>query len=191
MFIFYIYPTSSVFPTFSSVIQSSKRDMSDRKTLLCWQAAVYMPPILMTGTPGTAIRGMKAGRSGFGAPKLVEAPGWNLQQGWRMGAWNQFTLGDDDRLPVLWPEIERLGLDIAALSEVTLFHSGTALAGVYSYYWSSLTDVGLGELLCLSSIGWMSVSVRSLWLMKGSTSSVKLEHTCGFMSVVADYAPTE
>ena len=62
----------------------------------------------------------------------------DLATGCRVGSWNVLTLGDDsmmaDQLPVLSNELKRLGLDIAALSEVKRLGSGSAVAGAYSYH---------------------------------------------------------
>ena len=118
------------------------------------------------------------------------AHGWNLRRGCRVGAWNVLTLGDDDRLPILSRELERLGVDIAALSEVRRLDSGSAVAGAYSYHWSGRTDVRLGGVAVAISSR-LSECVRQVTAVDERILHVRLEHTCGFMSVVAVYAPTE
>ena len=44
--------------------------------------------------------------------------GWNFRWGNRMGVRNVLSYGKDDRLPDISLELERLGIEIAAVSEV-------------------------------------------------------------------------
>ena len=122
------------------------------------------------------------------------ARGWNLRLGCRVGTWNVLTLGDDgqmaDRLPVLSHELKRLGVDIAALSEVKRLGSGSAVAGAYSYHWSGPPNArqrGVGVAISTR----LSECVRQVTPVDDRILHIRLEHTCGFMTVVAVYAPPE
>ena len=68
----------------------------------------------------------------------------NLRQSTRVGAWNVLSLSDvgdkrtgqmDCHLPHLSAELRRLGVSVAAISEVRRPGSGWVSGGKYTYYW--------------------------------------------------------
>ena len=96
------------------------------------------------------------------------------------------TLGYDsqmaDRLPVLSHELKRLGVDIAALSEVKRLGSGSAVAGAYSYHWSGPPNARLrGVGVAISTR--LSECVRQVTLVDEKILHIKLEH-CGGSGLV-------
>ena len=64
----------------------------------------------------------------------------NLRRPCRVAAWNVLSLRDDNHLPLLSRELGRLGIAIAALSEVRRPKSGEISVGGYTYYWSGRLD---------------------------------------------------
>ena len=65
---------------------------------------------------------------------------FNLRRSCRVASWNVLSLRDDGHLPLLSRELGRLGIGIAALSEVRRPKSGEISAGGYTYYWSGRLD---------------------------------------------------
>ena len=123
------------------------------------------------------------------APRTT--PGYNLRRGLRVGAWNILSLSDDDRLPLLSAELQRLRVDIAALSEVRRPGDGQIRKDGYTYFWSGCGDgthrrgvaVAIRAALATAVVGVTPVDERLLL--------VRMKHSLGFISLVAVYAPTE
>ena len=83
----------------------------------------------------------RMGRGGAEATSAgLRASRFNLRRSCRVAAWNVLTLRDDDHLPLLSRELGRLGIAIAALSEVRRPKSGEISVGGYTYYWSGRLD---------------------------------------------------
>ena len=57
-----------------------------------------------------------------------------------MGAWNVLSRREDDHLSLLSSELKRLGIGIAALSEVRRPDCGEIMVGGYTSYWSGRSD---------------------------------------------------
>ena len=130
IFTFPYQPTPSIHPSSSReegpvslVRQSSKRDNSNRKPLLCRQAAVYVATKTYGGHPQKKSWWGAGGKTLLGlekTPTLAEVvlrswarPVGGTGVGCCVGPWNVHTLGDDnqmaDQLPFQSPEIESLG----------------------------------------------------------------------------------
>ena len=76
---------------------------------------------------------------------LVSLPGppsprINLRRLVRVGAWNLLSMQDDLRIPHLSRELARLGVAVAALSEVRRPGEGECTSGGYYYWWGGLAD---------------------------------------------------
>ena len=67
------------------------------------------------------------------APYRSPRTGVNLRRALRVGAWNIRSLSETERLPLLSLELEKLGIAIAALSEVRWPGSGENGEGGYTY----------------------------------------------------------
>ncbi len=67
-------------------------------------------------------------------------PGVNLRRALRIGFWNIPSLSQNERLPVLSGELKRLGIGVAALSEVRRPGSGETSSWGYTYYWSGCSN---------------------------------------------------
>ena len=55
-------------------------------------------------------------------------------------AWNVLSWREDDHLFLLSPELQRLNIGIAALSDVRRPDCGEIMAGGYTYDWSGCSD---------------------------------------------------
>ena len=60
-------------------------------------------------------------------------PRLNLRRSVRVAAWNVLSLQDDARVPALSAELARLGIAVAALSEVRRPGNGEISVGGYTY----------------------------------------------------------
>lgn len=65
---------------------------------------------------------------------------FNLRQAVWVGAWNIWSLQQDEGLLLLSRELKWLGVEVAALSEVRRPDGGTVSMGGYTYYWSGQGD---------------------------------------------------
>ena len=86
------------------------------------------------GVGGVRRYGAKETSPGPGNPRL------NLRRSVRVGAWNVLSLQDDARVPALSAELARLGIAVAALSEVRRPGNGEISVGGYTYFWSGRAD---------------------------------------------------
>ncbi len=57
-----------------------------------------------------------------------------------MGAWNIQSLSKDHKLRILSGELSRLRVDIVGLSEMRRPGTGEISSGVYTYYWSGMSN---------------------------------------------------
>ncbi|XP_050735881.1 uncharacterized protein LOC127008208 [Eriocheir sinensis] len=123
-------------------------------------------------------------------PTHKTRPGADLQRALCVGSWNVRSLSDDDRLPYLSNELRRLRVDIVALSETRRPGNGEISEGVFTFYWSGMSNgfhvrgIPMGISNHLPFV--VEVAPVDERIMRA-----RLKHTLGFMSLVAVYAPTE
>ena len=117
--------------------------------------------------------------------------GCNLRRAIRVGTWNVLTLADDSRLPLMSDELGRLGIGIAALSEVRRPGTGTVSVGGYTYYWSGCAGGQRQRGVAVAVSGKLSSSVVKVTPVDERIMAVRLRHSLGFVSLIAVYAPTE
>ena len=108
-----------------------------------------------------------------------------------MGTWNVLTLSDDDRLPVLSAELSRLGVEVAALSEVRRPGSGSISEGGYTFYWSGSPGGERCRGVAVAVSNRLAASIVRVAAVDERIMVARLRHTVGFLSLVAVYAPTE
>ena len=118
-------------------------------------------------------------------------PGFNFRRGVRVGAWNILTLSDDSRLPPLSGELRRLRIDIAALSEVRRPGDGEISCDGYTYYWSGCSNGARLRGVAVAVSTRLVPSVVKVTNVDERIMLVRMEHTIGFISLIAVYAPTE
>ena len=68
------------------------------------------------------------------------SPWVNLRRSLEVGAWNVLSQREDDHLSLLSPELKRLDIGIAALSEVQRVDCGEIMESGYTYDWSGRSD---------------------------------------------------
>ena len=108
-----------------------------------------------------------------------------------MAAWNVLSLRDDDHLPLLSRELGRLGVVIAALSEVRRPKSGEISVGGYTYYWSGRSDGYHSEGVAVAISGRLAQMVVEAVPVNERMMRLRVKHSLGVISVVSVYAPTE
>ncbi len=118
-------------------------------------------------------------------------PGVNLRRALRVGSWNILSLSQDERLPVLSGELKRLGIGVAALSEVRRPGSGETSSGGYTYYWSGCSNGSRTRGVAVAISDRFLSSVIKVTPVDERIMLVRLKHSLGFISLVAVYAPTE
>lgn len=114
----------------------------------------------------------------------------NLRWAVRLGSWNILSLHEDARLPVLSGELSRLGISIAALSEVRRLGSGEISVGGYTYYWSGRDDGRRTQGVTLAVANYLVPLVSQVTLINERIMRLRIAHTMGVLSVLAVYAPT-
>ena len=107
-----------------------------------------------------------------------------------MGAWNALSLQDDARVPALSAELARLGIAVAALSEVRRPGSGEISVGGYTYYWSGRADGKHTQGVAVAISDRLTSQVKEVTPVSERTMRLRLAHSLGVMSIVAVYAPT-
>ena len=107
-----------------------------------------------------------------------------------MAAWNVLSLRDDDHLPLLSRELGRLGVVIAALSEVRRPKSGEISVGGYTYYWSGRSDGYHSEGVAVAISGRLAQMVVEAVPVNERMMRLRVKHSLGVISVVSVYAPT-
>ena len=122
---------------------------------------------------------------------LEPKPGFNLRRALRVGTWNVLTLSDDNRLPVLSAELSRLGVEVAALSEVRRPGSGSISEGGYTFYWSGSPGGERCRGVAVAVSTRLAASIVRVAAVDERIMVARLRHTLGFLSLVAVYAPTE
>ena len=125
------------------------------------------------------------------APYRSPRTGVNLRRALRVGAWNIRSLSETERLPLLSLELKKLGIAIAALSEVRWPGSGENSEGGYTYYYSGRSDGKRTEGVAVAVADRFLSSVAKVTPVDERIMLVRLKHTLGFISLVAVYAPTE
>jgi len=135
---------------------------------------------------GAAVRrdGAKVSSTGPRNPRL------NLRRSVRVGAWNVLSLQDDARVPALSAELDRLGIAVAALSEVRRPGTGEISVGGYTYYWSGRTDGRHTEGVAVAISDRLASQVKEVTPVSERIMRLRLAHSLGVMSIVAVYAPT-
>ena len=108
-----------------------------------------------------------------------------------MAAWNVLTLRNDDHLPLLSRELGRLGIGIAALSEVRRPGTGEISVGGYSYYWSGRLDGYHSEGVAIAVSDRLVPLVSEVTHVNERIMRLRIRHTLGVISVVSVYVPTE
>ena len=117
--------------------------------------------------------------------------GVNLRRVLRVGSWNILSLSQDDRLPLLSGELKKLGIGIAALSEVRRPGSGEISSEGYTYYWSGCENGHRIRGVAVAVADRFLSSVTKVTPIDERIMLVRLKHSLGFISLVAVYAPTE
>jgi len=107
-----------------------------------------------------------------------------------VGAWNVTSLREDSRVPVLSTELARLGIAVAALSEVRRPGSGETKAGGYTYYWSGRSDGRHTEGVAVAVSDLVASQVREVTAVSERIMRLRFAHSLGVISLVAVYAPT-
>ena len=116
---------------------------------------------------------------------------FNLRRSCRVAAWNVLTLKDDDHLPLLSRELDRMGIAVAALSEVRRPKSGEISCGGYTYYWSGRLDGYHSEGVAIAVSDRLVPMVVEVTPVNERIMRLRLRHSLGVVSVVSVYAPTE
>ena len=114
-----------------------------------------------------------------------------LRRSCRVAAWNVLSLRDDDHLPLLSRELSRLGIAVAALSEVRRPKSGEISVGGYTYYWSGRLDGYHSEGVAIAVSDRLTRMVVEAVPVNERMMRLRLKHSLGVISVVSVYAPTE
>ena len=117
--------------------------------------------------------------------------GFNLRKALRVGTWNVLSLSKDDRLPLLSRELGRLGVGIAALSEVRRPGHGEISSNGYTYYWSGCDNGAHLRGVAVAIAARLVSSVDRVTPIDERIMLVRLKHSLGFISLIAVYAPTE
>ena len=107
-----------------------------------------------------------------------------------MGAWNVTSLQEDSRIPALSRELSRLGVAVAALSEVRRPGTGETSVDDYTYYWSGRADGRHTEGVAVAVANRVAKQVREVTPVCERIMRLRLAHTLGMISIVAVYAPT-
>ena len=118
------------------------------------------------------------------------SPRLNLRRSIRVGAWNVLSLQEDARVPALSAELARLGIAVAALSEVRRPGSGEISVGGYTYYWSGRADGRHTEGVAVAVSDRLTSLVKEVTPVSERIMRLRLAHSMGAMSIVAVYAPT-
>ena len=133
----------------------------------------------------------RMGRGGAEATSAgLRASRFNLRRSCRVAAWNVLTLRDDDHLPLLSRELGRLGIAIAALSEVRRPKSGEISVGGYTYYWSGRLDGYHSEGVAIAISDRLTQMVMEAVPVNERIMRLRIKHSLGVISVVSVYAPT-
>ena len=117
-------------------------------------------------------------------------PRLNLRQSVRVGAWNVLSLQEDARLPAMSMELARLGIAVAALSEVRRPAAGEISVGGYTYYWSGRADGRHTEGVALAVADRLVPLISEVTPVNERIMRLRLTHSIGVVSFVAVYAPT-
>ena len=117
-------------------------------------------------------------------------PPLNLRRSVRVGAWNVLSLQDDARVPALSAELSRLGIAVAALSEVRRPGSGETSVGGYTYYRSGRADGKHTEGVAIAVSNRLASQVKEVTPVSERIMRLRLTHSLGVLSIVAVYAPT-
>ena len=143
----------------------------------------------------TACRPPLSGAVLVGAAEVActrsDHPRLNLRRAFRVGAWNIRSLRQDERLPLLSRELKRLGVEVAALSEVRRPGSGTISVGGYTYYWSGRSDGHHLQGVAIAISSRLLPAVVEVTPVDERIMALRLKHAFGFMSLIAVYAPTD
>ena len=115
----------------------------------------------------------------------------NLRRPLRVGAWNILSLASDDHLPLLAMELRRLNISIAALSEVRRPRSGEISEGGFTFYWSGQANGHHTRGVAVAVASWLVPMVAEVTAVSERLMKVRLQHSCGAVSLVSVYAPTE
>ena len=107
-----------------------------------------------------------------------------------MGAWNILSLQDDCRVPALSAELARLGVAIAALSEVRRPGTGEIRVGGYTYYWSGRADGHHTQGVAMAVADRLVPLIRDVTPVSERILRLRLVHSLGVVAIVAVYAPT-
>ena len=133
-------------------------------------------------------------RSGGAEASLTPGlqPKLSLRRPVRVGAWNVTSLQEDARIHALSKELCRLGVSVAALSEVRRPGKGQISIGGYTYYWSGRADGRHTEGVAVAVADRLAPQIRDEDVTPVSERIMRLRipHTLGWISVVAVYAPT-
>ena len=116
---------------------------------------------------------------------------FNLRRSCRVASWNVLSLRDDDHLPLLSRELGRLGIGVAALSEVRRPKSGEISVGGYTYYWSGRLDGYHTEGVAVAVSDRLTQMVVEAVPINERIMRLRVKHSLGVISVVSVYAPTE
>ena len=126
------------------------------------------------------------------------SPRLNLRRSTRVGAWNVMSLSEvrdkrtsqrDCHLPQLSAELRRLGVSVAALSEVRRPGSGWVSGGGYTYYWSGRPQGHL-EGVAVAVADRLVPMITEVTPVNERIMRLRISHTLGVISLVSVYAPT-
>ena len=115
----------------------------------------------------------------------------NLRRAIRVGAWNVLSLREDEPLPLLSRELSRLGMEVAALSEVRRPGSGMISEGGYTYHWSGRSDGHHLQGVAIAISSRLQPSVVEVAPVDERIMVMRMKHSFGFISLIAVYAPTD
>ena len=147
----------------------------------------------MEGTPRSTQVGVGAASRRGGAEESSTGPRrsrLNLRREVRVGAWNVLSLQDDARVPALSVELARLGIAVAAFSEVRRPGRGQISVGGYTYYWSGRADGQHKEGVAIAVSDRVASQIKEVTPVSERTMRLRLAHSLGVVSFVAVYAPT-
>jgi exonuclease III len=88
-------------------------------------------------------------------------------------------------------ELRRLGISIAALSEVRRPRTGEVSEGGFTFYWSGQSNGHRTHGVAVAVASWLVPMVAEVAAVSERLMRVRLQHSCGAVSIISVYAPTE
>ena len=118
------------------------------------------------------------------------SPWVNLRRSLRVGASNVLTQRKDDHLSLLSSELKRLGIGIAARSEVRRLDCSEIFVGGYTYYWAGRSDGYHAQGVAVAVSNKLTPMIIEVTPVNERIMRLRICHSLGVISLVSVYAPT-